>query len=516
MMSHRLLSISVCLLATATAARAQENLTLGDATARALSKNHSIRIEREAIAAATARMSGAAGEYDPKLRLDFSGRYRRDPATSLFSGAPAGDVAPFQNTFDSNVSVTQLFKTGATASLSTSVSREGTNGAFTSFAPAYLTSLGVDLRQPLLRHRAIDPARAALRVTVLDRDRSSAALERQVLQTVSEVESAYWSLVEARRDLNVRRGSLALAEAQRADTQVRIEARTVPVSDFAQPTAEVERRRGDLFAAQEAVARAERALKQLMIGDAGDPLWTAELTPADDPEAALMTVDVTRALSDAERNRPEFAELGAQISGNEVDITLARDSLKPRLDLVAGYSMRGLGGSLNQQAASIGGYPVSYPSSLQGGPFTSWRTLADQKFPDATIGFSLELPIGNHAARGELGVAQARRRQSETALLQTRERIAIEVRNAATALETAAGRIQAARAGLAAAETQLRAEQDRFGVGLSTNFFVLTRQNDLALAQLAEIRALTDYQKAVTELGRATGTLLRDRGIHVN
>ena len=516
MMSHRLLSISVCLLATVTAARAQENLTLADATARALSKNHSIRIERAAIAAATARMSGAAGEYDPTLRFDFSGRYRRDPVTSLFSGAPSGDVAPSQSTFDSNVSVTQLFKTGATASLSTAVSREGSNGAFTSFAPAYLTSLGVDLRQPLLRNRAIDPARAALRVTALDRDRSSAALERQVLQTVSEVESAYWSLVAARRDLNVRRGSLALAEAQRADTQVRIDARTVPVSDFAQPTAEVERRRGDLFEAQEAVARAERALKQLMIGDAGDPLWTTELTPADQPEGIPMAVDVTRALADAERNRPEFAELGAQISGNEVDITIARDGLKPRLDLVAGYSMRGLGGDLNQRAASIPGYPVSYPSSLQGGPFTSWRTLTDQKFPDATIGFSLELPIGNHAARGELGVAQARRRQSETALLQTRERIAIEVRNAATALETAAGRIQAARAGLTAAETQLRAEQDRFGVGLSTNFFVLTRQNDLALAQLAEIRALTDYQKAVTELGRASGTLLRDRGIQVN
>jgi outer membrane protein len=89
------------------------------------------------------------------------------------------------------------------------------------------------------------------------------------------------------------------------------------------------------------------------------------------------------------------------------------------------------------------------------------------------------------------------------------------VKNAATALETAAGRIQAARAGLTAAETQLRAEQDRFGAGLSTNFFVLTRQNDLALAQLAEIAALTDYRQALTELGRATGTLLRDRSIEV-
>ena len=135
MTSHRVLSISVCLLAVATAVRAQEGMTtitLADATARALTMNHAIRIEREAIAAADARMSGAAGEYDPKLRLDVSGRRRRDPMTTLFSGAPAGDVAPSQNSFSSSVSFTQLMKSGATASLSTSVSREGTNSVFTS------------------------------------------------------------------------------------------------------------------------------------------------------------------------------------------------------------------------------------------------------------------------------------------------------------------------------------------------------------------------------------------------
>ena len=76
------------------------------------------------------------------------------------------------------------------------------------------------------------------------------------------------------------------------------------------------------------------------------------------------------------------------------------------------------------------------------------------------------------------------------------DRIAVEVRNAMTALETAAGRVQAAQAGLAAAQTQLQAEQERFSAGLTTNFFVLTRQNDLALAQLTEIAARTAYRTA--------------------
>ena len=274
------LSVIVCLVAAAPAAFAQERLTLADATTRALTRNHQIKIEREDVAASEARILGANGEYDRQLRFDVAMRHGRDPVTSIFSGAPAGSVAPTHTNFESGVSLSQLFKTGAVATASASVARDGSNSAFILFDPAYTTSLGLDLRQPLLRNRAIDPARAALRVTALGRDRSSAALARQVLQTVSEVETAYWQLVAARRDLEVHRGNVVLAERQRDETQVRIQGGTVPVSDLAQPTAEVERRRGEQLLAQEGVARAERALKQLMLDSAKDLMWDRELDPA--------------------------------------------------------------------------------------------------------------------------------------------------------------------------------------------------------------------------------------------
>jgi HAE1 family hydrophobic/amphiphilic exporter-1 len=516
MTPFRLLTISVCLFSVATSAAAQDRVTLVDATARALAKNHQIRIERENVAAADAQRQAASGEYDPQFRFDIGSGYRKLPTKSLFSGAPDGDEAPSTGWFSGTASLSQLLKTGAVASVSTSVSREGTNDAFTLYDPAYFTSLGVDLRQPLLRNRVIDPARAALRVTALDRDRSGAALARQVLQTVAEVERAYWGLVAARREVEVRRGNITLAEEQRRDTSVRIEAKTVPASDLAQPVAETEKRRGELFAAQESAARAERQLKQLIADDARDPMWSVELIPADAPDAPRTAVNIQRALDEAAKSRPEIAELNAELSTRAVDIELAKDGLKPRLDLVAGYTMQGLGGGRNDRAIAIPGFPVSMPESLSGGLGTSWWNLAKQTFPDATAGVTFELPIGRRAARGQLGAAEADRRRTETALADMQKRIAVEVRNAATALETAAGRIESARAGLSAAETQLRAERDRFSVGLSTNFFVLTRQNDLALAQLAEIAALADYRTALTELARATGTLLRDRGISVD
>jgi outer membrane protein len=513
MLLTRTLTASLC-LALAPIAAAQERLTLADATSRALARNHSIRVERESVVAADARARGSLGAYDVRLTMDVSGRHHRDPVNSLFSGAPSGSPAPSQNSFTSTMSLSQRFRTGAVAAASTSVTREATDGVFSPFAPAYTSSLGVELQQPLLRNRAIDPTRTALLVTSLDRDRTSAGLARQALQTVADVEKAYWRLVAARRELSVRQGTLALAEQQRVDTQIRIEARTVAVSDLAQPTAEVERRRGELLSAQEAVVRAERALKRLIVDSLDDPIWAQEVVPSDAPDTPVLPVDVAGALAAARRNRPEIAQLSAAGSQQDLQITLARDQLRPRMDLVASYTIRGLAGELESNGLPLN-IPVSLPASLNGGLGNSWSNLFDQKFPDLVVGVSFDVPLGRREARAGIAAAEADRRRIATTMAGVHEQIATEVLNAATALETAAGRIQAARSGLVAAQTQLRAEQDRFEAGLTTNFFVLTRQNDLAQAQLAEISALTDYRTAQTEWSRAKGSLLEDRNIRI-
>jgi outer membrane protein len=509
------LAVGLSVSLAVSVAEGQERLTLADATSRALARNHSIRVEREHVAAADARARGSLGAYDMQLSLDVNARHHRDPVNSLFSGAPNGRPAPSQNSFTSTVSLSQRFRTGAIATAATSVTREGTDGVFSPFAPAYTSSLGVDLQQPLLRDRVIDPSRTALLVTALDRDRSSAALASQALTTVADVEKAYWALVAARRELDVRRGNLALAEAQRLDTQSRIEAKTVAVSDLAQPTAEVERRRGEVLSAQESVVRAERALKLLIIDNLEDPIWAHDIVPADAPDTPVLPVDVAGALAAARRHRPEIVDLTAAGSQQDLQIRLSRDQLKPRMDLVASYTIRGLAGELESTGLPFN-IPVSLPASLNGGLGNSWSNLFDQKFPDLVVGVSFDVPLGRREARAQIAAAEADRRRIATTMAGVHERIASEVLNAATALETAAGRIQAARAGLVAAQTQLRAEQDRFAAGLSTTFFVLTRQNDLAAAQLAEIAALTDYRKAQTELSRAKGSLLEDRNIRIN
>ncbi len=515
MTSWKSRAAAVMLVCTGSTAGAQQTITLADATARALERNTDIRIEREAVAASEARETGALGNYDFRLHAEATEHHHVDPITTLFSGAPPGELMPASTDFSSQASLTKLFKSGATATASASVAREVTDSFFTLFVPAYITSIGVQIRQPLLRTRATDQARTQLRITALDRQKTNAQLQQQVQEVVASVEQAYWALVAARREVDVRANSVTLAQQQQADTQARIDARTAAALDIAQPVAEVERRRGDYFASQETAARAERTLKQLLTDDPTDPIWSETLVPSDPVDSGLRQVDVQQAVRDAMSRRPEIAAAAADVSSAEAQTALAKDALRPQFDVVGGYTMRGLAGTHNPLTVVFPGVITQFPEVLNGALGTSYAALFNQRLPDASIGVSLDVPLGNRAAKGEYGAAQAQQRQASLRMAQVRDRVAVDVLNAGTALETAAARIQSTRAALAAANTQLQAEQERFTAGTSTNFLVLTRQNDLQQAQLAEISALSDYRRALTEFARASGTLLTDRGITV-
>jgi outer membrane protein len=52
------------------------------------------------------------------------------------------------------------------------------------------------------------------------------------------------------------------------------------------------------------------------------------------------------------------------------------------------------------------------------------------------------------------------------------------------------------------AEKRLEAEQSRFEVGMTVNFFVVQAQRDLRDAQNAELRALADYRKSLVVFER--------------
>ena len=496
----------------ATEASAVERpLTLDEAIALALEKNETIWIERKSLASAEAGVQGAKGAYDTVVDLDGGWRRATEPVNSTFSGAPEGALAPTVETGDANAAVHQLLPTGGEVTVHAGAARSTTDGTFDPLSPSYSTRLGIELRQPLLRNRGTDAARLGVRVATAERNRSAAALRREIAETVAAVERAYWQLAAARRAVEVRAEAVRLAEEQLSLTQIRIEQGVTPQEEAAQPRAELERRRGELLDSQEVLARAENALKLLILGDADVDLWADQFSPTDDVRVDVLSVDIVAAMERALASRPELEAASAAIERRRAETDFAQDGVWPELDAVAAYDRFGLSGSQNT-AVAVG----SIDPANEGEWGRAFEMLGEGHYDDLRVGLEFSMPIRNRTARAAAETARNAEEQATAELARARKTVRSEVLDAAAALQAAGQRIEAARAGREAAEVQLSSEQERYAVGLSTNFLVLTRQNDLSQARLAEISAQTDYRTARTEMARVTGSLLEERRIDVD
>jgi len=416
---------------------------------------------------------------------------------------------------DAGAAVRQLLSTGGEVSVYTNATRRTSNDAFSFLSPSYDTAVGVEVRQPLLRGRAVDSARRNIRVASADRDRSEAQLRLDVTDTVALVERAYWILVALREAVAVRQDAVRLAQEQLEQTRARIETGLSPETELAQPRAELERRRGDLFATLEAVSRAENNLKVLILSDSDADLWSSALVPVEQAVVEGVQVDVAASIEQALAARPELTAAEAFVDSRGIEREFARNQVQPSLDAVVSYDRYGLAGSLNPAGATLPGLPTMVPPDLEGGLGRSYGVLGDGGLDDARVGLVFTIPIRNRTAKSAEVIARSAERQATAQLERTRKIVRAEVLDAAAAVDTTFQRVEAARAAVDAAVIQLEAEQDRFDAGLSTNFLVLTRQNDLEGRRIDEISARTDYLVARTEMARATGTLLQDRGIEV-
>jgi hypothetical protein len=174
------------------------------------------------------------------------------------------------------------------------------------------------------------------------------------------------------------------------------------------------------------------------------------------------------------------------------------------LDFTANYGLSGIGGTqFIRQGSGLGSAIVG---QIDSGYAAALNTLFDRAAPTWTFGLTFSYPIGTSAA--DANAARARLQQQQT-LAQSKQlelQIATEVTNAALQVQATMERYQAATVARELAEKRLEAEQSKFEVGMSTNFFVVQAQRDLADAQNIELRALLDYRKAQVDFDRVQET----------
>jgi outer membrane protein TolC len=155
------------------------------------------------------------------------------------------------------------------------------------------------------------------------------------------------------------------------------------------------------------------------------------------------------------------------------------------------------------------------PDFLLGGYGQSLRNLFGNDFRTIRFGLAFNFPLKNRTSKAQLGRAVAEGRKIGAQRKTLEQAIEAEVRNAIQAVDTGRLRVESARASREAAQKQLDSELRRFQGGFSTTYFVLERQNALSEAQGRELRAMTDYNKAISDLQRVMGTTLTSANVEL-
>jgi outer membrane protein TolC len=470
-------------------------LTLDDSTQRALERNLDIAVERLNPQTYDFALAALDANYKPTLTSNFSTRSQTAFARSQTAG---GDVL-VTDTITNNYGLTQNMRWGGGSfAVAFNNNRQAQSDAFAIRNPALNTNLSAAFAQPLLRNFRIDGTRTQLQVTKINQQISETTLRATITRTVANVRNAYWDLVYAIQAADVAERSLQLANRLVEDNQARVEVGTLAPLDVVQAQAEQATRRQTVTQTIAARRTAELALKRLIVNGTDDPLWSVTLEPIDRPTYSSTPIDVAAAVRKALGSRTDLETAHKQLQANDINLKSLTDTQLPALDLTASYGLAGIGGPQFVRQG-LGG---TITDVIPGGFSNALGLIKDFRAPTWNVGLSLSYPIGTSPA--EANVARARLQQRQT-LAQSRAlelQIATEVTNAALQVEANQERLQASNVALELAEKRLEAEQSRFDVGLSTNFFVVSAQRDLRDAQNAQLRALLDYRRAQVDFER--------------
>jgi HAE1 family hydrophobic/amphiphilic exporter-1 len=367
-----------------------------------------------------------------------------------------------------------------------------------------------------MRNFSIDSSRRSIQIAKKSLDLSDSQFRQRVIEVINSVQRAYWDLVFAIRNEQIARDTVEVTRVQLENNRKMVEAGTLAPIELRSTEAALEQRKGDVVIALQNITTAENVLKGLLLKDPNDRVWTAVIQPTDEPQLGQSTFQLQEATGLALKNRPELDQMRLQTEQKNIDIAFFKNQLKPQVDFIGQYTNTGLAGTPTT-ALRPDGTPVAeeIPDILKGGYFQSLKNLFGQDFRTYEVGVRLSFPWRNRTAEGNLGRTLAEARQLDARQRQLVQSIQIDVRNALQAVETAEQRFEAARAAAIAADAQYKGELERFRAGLSSNFLVLERQTDLSTARGQEVRALTDYNKALADLQRVTGMTLVNNNVQV-
>jgi outer membrane protein TolC len=490
-------------------ARTAVNLSLEDAIRMGVENNLRVRLFQldEQIRRRQIVISQAV--FDPFFNLGATYAKNRDPTVSILESDPTTQgvsVSPSEGIdYYGSLRGKYLLGTEYEVRLSQSqLDRPTINPAFTRLNPITRTQISAALRQPLLKGGWYTVNTAGVQIAENNSLIAEEQLELTLIDTVYEVEGAYWDLLFATQNLAAKQKAVDVSAENVRNAKRRLEIGTFAEIDVTTVESQLSLRRAELEEAQLLVEDTRDRLLNLInytkeeslkaLWEAGSPLTpfdNLEVVCTSTPEPGGAELGRDEAMAAAFTHRPDYRQVEIAVRNRELEIAVAKNEMLPALDVFGEYRQLGL------EETFLDSY-----QELGTGDYYSWLA-----------GVEFSIPLSNRAARNAYRNARDELRKTAVEKHDLENSIVIEVDRTLRRIDSLRRKISDLEERVRLQKALLDAERIKLDVGKSIAYTVSVIENDLVDNVAQALRAKADLQRAKAEFYRATGTLLERHGI---
>jgi len=480
-----------------------KELTLKDAIFYALQNNLGLQVQKAQTREARLNLRiNRAQLYLPVLSLTTEYSKSKQPSTNVLEGV---DSVQEEGT-SWNVGIDQRTPLGGTFSLGFNSSRTDTNVITETYNPTLETSMGFSLSQPLLQNFGTLATNYQIYIAANNHDISKYQLEQSIVNLVYDVEAAYWELVYAHQNLAAAKMALKRAKDLLDQNEIKVKVGTVAPIEILSSKATVARNESTVIQAEQAIQSREEALKRIL-NMSKEPF---AIIPKDEPEIKDVPLDFDAFLKEAMENRPDINQAKITLENSGLTVKYRKNQALPALRLDTSFNSSAVGGTtwdfpipnpFDPDFVRIKTEEISFADTV--------RDVFKLKNTYFSAGLYLNTPVLLTAGRAQLAQAKVERERAMFQLKDLENTIYSEVKDVIRQVESNKKLVEADRIALQLEGENLKAEEKKLSVGLSTNFQVLQYQQQYAAAETQLLRSTINYALTTARINQVLNRTLK-------
>jgi outer membrane protein TolC len=329
--------------------------------------------------------------------------------------------------------------------------------------------------QPLLRGAGLTASMATVRGSTYDERAREADLRDLERQTVFNVKLAYYNAVRDVELLRVNRSTLDADSLLVEASNAMVEAKVASRRDVLSARIRLADDASTVVASERDALTSLDLLKDVM----GIPLETAIGIADTSLNAHFVTLDEAKLVQKVIDTHPSMRSAELAVSRSRLDLTVARNSRLPQVDLKASYFQ-----NFGQQQLDVGDITRG----------TGW-----------VASVNLFYPLFDRSSEGETIQRRAELDQAQDRLKFLERQLTLRVREIVRTVRSSGEEVRSIQQTIDAADDKLQFATAMFNLGRASNLDITDARSDLVKARTQMVKKLVDYNAQVALLESLTG-----------